>query len=228
MYIDLTFPLNDAYLEVRDAVDSGGTYSLKNSWNANSLLTLDYSEVPVILTDTAKVELQRIYEKARNISREIAFYFIENDDEIVEVVEDSVGTAGGCTWTGSTPAFNMYSRYLTRNEGFKVGMGHTHPRNYGPIFSNVPDATERFGLDYRAQSTHNAIFRSNASNKHMVVSPYLDLMGIFEVGNGRLTYRPWEIKEDEILRIDDDTLEIGDQPEITFLGYEDEPPIVIL
>lgn len=190
--------LIDAYPIVKTAVDANRTPELKERWRANSDLSLAYYLAPpIVLSKVAAGCLEGIVDKARGTNREITFYFTQRDLTIERLFIDQIGDYNRADYNLEGEACIDAQIFCAQNNGATFGIGHTHPFFVGPIFSSSRRSlNQNLGSDYAGYGAFKDFFPHVASDFYMLITPAVNLMGIFEVKeDGLLIYRPWVVKE---------------------------------
>ncbi|MBU4017388.1 hypothetical protein KKF69_08015, partial [Patescibacteria group bacterium] len=178
--------------EVEDAyniVANQDAEKIKEEWNGHQKLTISALNEPVVIDEEVIRDYNELVAQyAIKENKEVPFFFVE-DTENKRIVKIFVGEAKsyGSTelspitakakdgeifadwWNGENNKKNLFNG---KDGRFKVGMGHTHPKGYGPMFSNVGEGD--FGLDYSSEFEFrsSALFAANpcASNISFVGS----------------------------------------------------------
>lgn len=207
------YNLSDAY-EIVKKMDEN---EIKKEWRAHPKLKIEISNKPVVMDEEViKDYNDLVAQYAIKENKEVPFFFVEDTENkcIVKIFAGEAKSYGSAElspltakakngevfatwWNGENNKKNLFNG---KNGKFKVGIGHTHPKGYGPIFSNVGGGD--FGLDYSSEFEFrsSAIFAANpcASNISFVGSPDTGLIGAFEVKeDGVIVFNPIEVSEED-------------------------------
>jgi hypothetical protein len=159
--------------------------------------------------------LESIWETSmsRNVEIPFAGIFDEKNNRIVDFCIGLFGELGSCSWDSENFLAEIY--YRAGSIGGNIVLGHTHPRHYGAICSNVRWSKEtveslmfyhpemykpiidaglhkNFGGDYCEMLARKS--RPHIYNLFFILSPKENQIGIFEIHEkGRVVYRPWAL-----------------------------------
>ncbi len=226
------YNLSDAY-EIVKKMDEN---EIKKEWRAHPKLKIETSNKPVVIDEEViKDYNELVAQYAIKENKEVPFFFVE-DAENKRIVKIFIGEAksygsaelspltakakNGETfaawWNGENKNKNLFNG---KNGKFKVGMGHTHPKGYGPIFSNVGGGD--FGLDYSSEFEFrsSALFAVNscASNISFVGSPDTGLISATEVKkDGVIVFNPISVLAEK--KAKEEKKEKGVKTKVDFFG----------
>ncbi len=210
---------------VRDACEQGTTKKLLERWNADPNIRLEWSSAPVIVSQGAfhkdardNESLEDVADLADHKNREIPFtcIFDEPSLRVTRMLRGEVGSFGLCDWEAGT--LLSQSRAALRQQKYRISLGHTHPKGYGAICSDVywdeedlskfkdPASawTLRRGLyrtwggDYTEMYARRMLEPRSISRFAWILSPRENQAGVFEIlHRGRVRYHPWYVEKRE-------------------------------
>ena len=201
---------------VREAIAKRAIPEFLVRWSADLNILLAYDDRPVVIVQDAwsrdsSHSLLHIIENSRRRGREVAFSALHDDtDAAVAFIQGEVGYHGSCDWCAGTLLQDSFA--VAHARGLRVALGHTHPRGFGAICSDVPFSRDyllhhddpllrellvtglhqRFGGDYCEMLLRHK--RTAVSDLFWIASPRENQLGVFEIHDaGRVVYRPWKI-----------------------------------
>ncbi len=214
--------LNDFGDMVRDACEQGTTKKLLERWNADPNIRLEWNSVPITVSKDAFCKTQHGDESLEGVAaladyknREIPFtcLFDATTLRVTQVLRGEIGSFGLCDWEAGT--LLSQSRAASKQQNCQVSLGHTHPKGYGAICSDVywdkddlvklndPASawTLRSGLyrtwggDYTEMYARRMLEPRLISRFAWILSPREQQAGVFEIlSQGRVCYHPWHLE----------------------------------
>lgn len=186
--------------QIKQAIDNQNINSVTVDNNGDWNLKYDYSSTIIRISAAAYFKsisqfnsLEYFDQLAREINRELPFICLIDESQllITKTYMGEIGQPGYCEWDANLIATALE---LARDSFCKIMLGHTHPHGFGALCSGIYyKRTDDFGGDYldlMDHITHDDLI----SNFHLIMSPFDNQLGIFEVKTeGRITYHPWII-----------------------------------
>lgn len=204
--------LSDAY----EFVTRANKDQIKREWRAHPNLEIQTSNEPVIIDENVINDYNDlVVQQAKATNNEVPFNFIMNREKnrIVKLFVGEGTSSGSVGWDYRTPKakegliFNTWATEQKRSQElydgtkgkYMVGIGHTHPASYGPVFSNVgSDFGYDYGATFRLWKGESAFGSHHGSNIHLLGAPYMGLLGAIEAKeNGVVVFHPIRVSATE-------------------------------
>ncbi len=206
--------VEDAY----NIVANQDTEKIKEEWKGHQKFTVSALNEPVVIDEEVIRDYKNIVlEKAKKTGNEVPFYFVEDrgGNRIIEIFVGEANSSGsadlnptkflnknGIEFAKKLNEINTNNELYEGKARFLVGVGHTHPKGFGPIFSAAGEGD--FGADYgtNLRLKQDPLYSSHASSIEFVGAPDMGLLGAIEAKpDGAIEYHPInisELKEQEI------------------------------